>query len=264
MTNGITNLAQDTKPEAVAELRDLDWPACLNARDLGGLPTAGAGRIREQALIRSDRLSRLTDDGVEAVRRLCPSRIIDLRTAAQCEHEPSPFAAAEMYCHVPLSIPSDPPNRQARMVDRYRSKLDLYPHRFVQAVAAAADAPPGPVIVHCQAGKDRTGLVIALILKAVGVPDDAVAVDYAASATRLGAYYTAKRADIKDAELLELVRELHSARADTMASALTYLRDEFGGVEPYLRRGGLVERQLEALRSRLVVWSQHSSAQAHV
>jgi protein-tyrosine phosphatase len=107
--------------------------------------------------------------------------------------------------------------------------------------------------VHCQAGKDRTGLVIALILKAVGVPDDAVAVDYAASAARLGAYYTAKRADIKDEELLELVRELHSARADTMASTLSYLRDKFGGVQSYLRRGGLVGRQLETLRSRLVV-----------
>lgn len=264
MTNGITNFGQDTKPEAVAELRDLDWPSCMNARDLGGLPTAETGRVRGRALIRSDRLSRLTDDGVEAVRRLRPSRIIDLRTSTQCEREPSPFAAADMYCHVPLSFPSDPPNRQARLVDRYRSKLALYPNRFAQAVAAAADAPPGPVVVHCQAGKDRTGLVIALILKAVDVPDDAVAVDYAASAARLGAYYTAKRADIEDAELLELVRDLHSARADTMASTLTYLRDECGGVESYLRRGGLIERQLEALRERLVVWSQHSSMQAHV
>lgn len=256
MTNGITKLGQDTTAGEVAELRDLDWPACLNARDLGGLPTAGAGRIREQALIRSDRLSRLTNDGVEAVLRLRPSRIIDLRTAVQCEREPSPFAAADMYCHVPLSIPIDPPRRQTRLVDRYRSKLDLYVHRFAQAVAAAADAPPGPVVVHCQAGKDRTGLVIALILKAVGVPDDAIAVDYAVSAARLGAYYTAKRADIEDAELLEQVRELHSARADTMASTLTYLRDEFGGVEPYLRRGGLVERQLDALQERLVVRSR--------
>ncbi|WIV57860.1 tyrosine-protein phosphatase [Amycolatopsis nalaikhensis] len=264
MRNDVTDLAQDTKAGSVAELRDLDWPACLNARDLGGLPTAVAGRVREQALIRSDRLSRLTDDGVEAVRRLRPSRIIDLRTSTQCEREPSPFAAADMYCHMPLSMPLDPPNRQARLIDRYRSKLDLYPHRFAQAVAAVADAPPGPVVVHCQAGKDRTGLVIALVLKAVGVPDDAVAVDYAVSSARLGAYYTAKRADIEDPELLELVRELHSARADTMACTLTYLRDEFGGVEPYLRRGGLVERQLEALQERLVVRSPPSSTKAHV
>ncbi|MGH3623555.1 MAG: tyrosine-protein phosphatase [Sciscionella sp.] len=133
----------------------------MNARDLGGLPTADAGCIRERALIRSDRPSRLTDDGVEAVRRLRPSRIIDLRTAAQCEREPSPFAAADMYCHVPLSIPFDSP-----------------------------------------------------------------------------------------------VRELHSARSGTMASTLTYLRDEFSGIEPYLRRGGLVERQLKALRERLVVRSR--------
>jgi protein-tyrosine phosphatase len=142
------------------------------------------------------------------------------------------------------------------LVDRYRLKLELYPQRFAQAVSAAAVAPPGPVVVHCQAGKDRTGLVIALILSVVGVLDEAVAADYAVSAARLDAYYAAKRADIEDAELLELLRELHSARADTMVSTLTYLRDEFGGVEPYLRHGGLVGRQLGMLRERLLARSR--------
>lgn len=231
------------------EARDLEWPACLNARDLGGLLTKDTGWIRAGALIRSDRLSRLTPAGVDTVRRIEPSRIIDLRAARQCERKPNPFAGTGLYRHVPLSDPADAPDRQSRLVDRYRSKLDRNSHRFAGAVA---DAPSGAVVVHCQAGKDRTGLVVALILGVVGVLDEAIAADYAVSAVRLDAYYQAKRARIDDAEVLGVVRELHSARADTMLSTLAYLRDQYGGAERYLRHGGLAEHQVRALRERLV------------
>jgi protein-tyrosine phosphatase len=253
----------DGPTEPNEEARHLDWPACLNARDLGGLITKDGGRICDGVLVRSDRLSRLTPTGVDAVRRIVPGRIIDLRAARQCEREPNPFAGTDLYWHVPLSDPADTPDRQPYLIDRYRSKLDRNPRRFANAVAAVADAPPGTVVVHCQAGKDRTGLVIALILSAVGVLDEAIAADYAVSASRLDAHYRAKRARIDDPELLELVHELHSACPDTMLATLAHVRAQYGGAEQYLRHGGLTRRQSQALRTRLLNDRPHRSAPEH-
>lgn len=235
----------------------------MNARDLGGLSAKDGGRICDGVLVRSDRLSRLTPTGVDAVRRIAPGRIIDLRAARQCEREPNPFAGTDLYRHVPLSDPADTPDRQPYLIVRYRSKLDRNPRRFANAVAAVADAPPGAVVVHCQAGKDRTGLVIALILSAVGVLDEAIAADYAASAIRLDAHYRAKRARIDDPELLDLVHELHSARPNTMLVTLAHMRAQYGGTERYLRHGGLTRRQSQALRTRLLDDRPHRSAPKH-
>lgn len=223
MTNTAAGGPADCTRGTVAAARNLDWPACLNARDLGGLPTEGEGEIRDGASIRSDRHSCLTRVGIDAVQRIAASRIIDLRAPHQCEREPSPFAGTDLYRNVPLSDPADAPDRQPRLVARYLSKLDHNLHRFAQVVATVADAPLGAVVVRCEAGKDRTGLVVALILGAVGVPNEAIAANYAVS-----------------------------ARADTMLSTLTHLHDQYGGVVRYLRCGGLSRTQLDVLRERLV------------
>jgi hypothetical protein len=83
------------------------------------------------------------------------------------------------------------------------------------------------------------------------MPPRRIAADYALSADRLDGYYALKRAEIDDVDLPETVRELQSARADTMLSTLTHLRDQYGGAVRYLRGGGLGRTQLELLRGRL-------------
>lgn len=153
----------------------LHWPNCLNVRDVGGTPVAGGGVVRRGALIRSDHHGRLTDEGRAAVRAIQAGMIIDLRTEAERRRDPSPFVDTPIYRHVPFEDPFDPTRPDGRLAEVYRGTLDRYRSFVGAAVVAVAEAPPGPVIVHCHAGKDRTGLLVALLLRGVGVTAEVVA-----------------------------------------------------------------------------------------
>ncbi|MEQ7128524.1 tyrosine-protein phosphatase [Actinopolymorpha sp. B11F2] len=135
----------------------LQWPNCLNVRDLGGLPTTDGRQIATGALIRSDNLTRLTDAGVEAVRETSVGRIIDVRTPPECEGDPSPFANDPIYRNMPLYHADDPYDATQTLDRQYVAMLDLNPDLIAGAVGAIADAPTGGVVVHCHAGKAGPG-----------------------------------------------------------------------------------------------------------
>lgn len=199
----------------------LDWPACRNARDLGGLPTRDGGRIRVGALLRSDHHTRLTPASVEAVRAAGVTRVIDLRWAAELARNPSPFAGDPIYLNLPLlmeEIDYDFPP------DTYGPLLDHNPGHVAAAFRAIAEAPPGGIVVHCHSGRDRTGVLVALALSVAGVAPEAVAGDYALT---------------KDSPAVNMLNTLaHAAR-------------KYGGVEPYLLGTGVEQRHLDAVRQRL-------------
>ncbi|MFF1817337.1 tyrosine-protein phosphatase [Kribbella sp. NPDC058245] len=157
----------------------MHWPNCRNVRDLAGLPIDGGGTVRPGALLRSDNLDQLTPEGLAAVDALGIARIIDVRDVWETQSYPSPYRADPRWFNVPLNDPADPALDDEDLLVQYLALLDNYPHRFAKALTAIAEAPPGPVLVHCHAGRDRTGLVIALTLAAIGVPADAIAKDYA-------------------------------------------------------------------------------------
>jgi len=137
----------------------LTWLCCQNARDLSSID---GNRVRAGALIRSDNLDQLDDVGLAAVQAAGISRIVDLRSTWECETYPSPFAKDERWLNVPLTDATDPDVATWDLFEQYRVLIDDYPYRFASAIAAIAAAPPGCVLVTCHAGKDRTGLVIAL------------------------------------------------------------------------------------------------------
>jgi protein-tyrosine phosphatase len=223
----------------------LDWEGCRNVRDVGG------GRIRPRALVRSDSHCFLTEAGVAAVRAYGVSRIIDLRRADECETWPSRFAEDPMYGNLPLQDPSDSFDEQS-MAAKYTAMLDRRPELFAAAVAVVADAPPGAVVVQCAAGKDRTGLVVALALALAGVPAEAIAADYALSDEAVRQRNDEMLAGVVSEEERARWRAIKHARPETMLETLAHLDEEYGDVRGYLAKGGLNTAQQEALVRRVV------------
>jgi protein tyrosine/serine phosphatase len=134
-----------------------------------------------------------------------------------------------------------------------RVDLDLGEPGVAAVARAIATAVEGGVLVHCHGGKDRTGTVVAVLLNLVGVPDDAIADDYAMSATNLGPltqeWLDGITSDPDErAQLTELANPTREAMFDTLA----YLGERHGGAEPYLRAGGVSDAEIERLRDRLI------------
>ncbi|SCL38970.1 Tyrosine phosphatase family C-terminal region [Micromonospora pallida] len=200
----------------------LDWPGCRNARDVGGLSTSDGHLIRQGALLRSDSHERLTPATVEVLRSGRVSRIVDLRWAWECAAQPSPFVGDPVYRHVPMLDDvlayTPPPDTYAPMLDHNRQ-------RIAAAFRAVAEAPPGGVLVHCKAGRDRTGVLVALLLTVAGVAAEDVAADYA----------------LTDA-----------CTPQPMRHTLAHLDQQHGGARSYLLAAGVGEEALAAVRERLL------------
>lgn len=230
----------------------LDWPSCLNARDLGGMPTRDGGRIRTGALIRTDGHHKLTEQGVAAVRAYGVTRIIDLRRQRELDKEPSPFFGDPLYLHHPVQNPADPDHEWMTLAEIYIAMLDLRPDLYAAAVAAVADAPPGGVVVHCAGGKDRTGITIAMSLAVAGVDPALIAADYALTEARLAEEAAAHVAGIADPREREIVAGLVPTPPENMIKVLDHLTEKYGSIEEFLEAGGMTADQVAALRQRLV------------
>lgn len=233
-----------------AKARTLHWPDCWNVRDLGSLPVSG-GVTRTGALIRSDSLHHLTPAGVAQVRSAGVSRVIDLRTEVESGLDPNPFRGTPTYVNRPVQGVDDPGQPDGTLLDVYVAMLDAHPELFVAVVGEVADAPPGGVVVHCHAGKDRTGLVTALLLSSVGVDEDAVVSDYAHRGD--GLLLEAERViGIAADDRRDWTIDRQAAVPETMVAVLRHLEERYGGAASYLRSGGLTEAQEQALRRRLL------------
>lgn len=240
------------------ETRQLHWPDCQNARDLGGLPTLNGGRIRSMALIRTDNHDRLTSAGVNLLRDSGVKRIVDLRSVWEAERFPSPFRHAPEYVNCPLLDESDEHGQHlfaqaSTNLEIYTIMLERYARLIADAVTAIADAPAGGVVIHCHAGKDRTGLIAALALSVVGVAPSLIAEDYAVTDTCLSQHYAMELNAITDVAKRERLRSFQNSRPETMLQTLAFLQNGFGGVAPYLRGAGVHQDSLERLRQRLVL-----------
>lgn len=253
-----------------------------NFRDTGGTPLTGGGVTRTGVLYRSEALSTLTAVGLEQLAATDIGVIADFRTevergmapdllpssrpfrvvglpllegamtglAASAQHAPDPAAAQAAIAAALAQLPA--------LGDLYESMLNGGASSFAELarlVAASVDDSPTAVLVHCTAGKDRTGVAVALTLDAVGADRSAVVADYASSATHLaGAWADRMRATLTGMGL-PLTPTLDTLVTGTPAAAieqaLTWV-DERGGSAAYLQSGGLTDTELDRLRTRLV------------
>ncbi len=207
-------------------------------------------------LCRSDTLSRLTPDGRRDLKALNLSRIIDLRSRTERAADPPPFLGHPADLNLPL-LPwhhraLNEASAAARSnADHMTAMLDHAPNQIVTVLGAILDAPPGPVLIHCHAGKDRTGLIAALCSELAGRTRDQTAADYAASGPALRDFYLDQQARRTPEEWAHLA-PFAVTRADVILQALTHLDHTWGGPHPYLTAHGLTRADIGALRNRLL------------
>jgi protein-tyrosine phosphatase len=245
--------------------RSLAWDGCFNVRDLGGLETASGGRTRRGAVVRADNVRRLSAAGWQAALDHGVRRLVDLRFEAEERDEPVPPEGIEVVA-VSLFGKHNPQVEKAfdeRIRDAddiasvfaagYIQTLAERPERVVAAVAAVADSEHADgIVIHCFAGKDRTGIVSALLLGVAGVPDEIVAADYAESEPNVKPLFGDWIATAANESELELRRRIVQAPSATMVTVLAWLRDNAGGAAGYLREAGLTGEQIARLRTRLM------------
>ena len=241
--------------------RHLVWPDLLNARDLGGLLSRDGQETTRRRVVRADNLNKLAPAGVAALVSYGVRTVIDLRDPRELEKFPNPLAAAPpegvRFVNVPLISAAeweaikDP----ARLAEGYVLTATLSHGNIANAIAAVADASPGGVVVHCHAGKERTGIVAALLLTLAGVPDETVAEDWTASDAFLQPLYEEWLANETDPSIRAERAEGFVTHAEHIVDVLTYVRASHGSLEEYLLAGGMRADQLDRARSRLAVSS---------
>jgi protein-tyrosine phosphatase len=238
----------------------LTAPGTFNLRDVGGYP-AQDGVVRWGVLFRSGGLQRLDDAGRAALLALGLRTVVDLREQQELDRDPDALGGTGLTeVHVPVyrgaagsvaTLPAVPTLEQL-----YLLMLEDCAPGLVAAVRELARPEVLPGLVHCAAGKDRTGLVVALVLSALGVPDDVVAEDYGLTSQHLPTEFLAATTvpdDEVDPERAALLRAIYrESPPAVMRAVLTELRARYGGAGEYLLSAGLTAQELDALRTALI------------
>ena len=237
--------------------RHLDLEGASNFRDLGGYPTADGRVVRWRRIFRSNHLGHLTPADIDVVRGLGVRSAFDFR--GRDERAAAVCGVADITVH---SLPIEPTvvaALRARLAagslsaddaleimrESYRNYVRLNTHSFRELFAHLLD-DHAPLVIHCTAGKDRTGFACALVLHALGVPDEFIAEDYLLT----NRFY--RRDPSASTDLPDDVRQaIGSVEASFLTAGFDAIRTDYGDLESYLRDGlalGVGERT--SLRER--------------
>jgi protein-tyrosine phosphatase len=260
--------------------RWIELDGAVNVRDLGGLPTIDGSTTQTGSVLRADNLQDLSAaDVTRLVDDLGIRHVIDLRSEAEVTlegpgpltgdprvtiHNLSLFSEGGEYTDVeadneqptvdvdavlPWQDRNDSGPESERTVGHYLGYLEERPDSVVSALRVMAQ---GPSIVHCAAGKDRTGVVVAFALELAGATREAVVADYAQTGERLEPILARLRSsDTYAADLDSRPADTHLPHPATMDKVLAIIDERFGGVEGWLRSHGWTDTDTTALKNRL-------------
>jgi protein-tyrosine phosphatase len=238
-------------------VRHFNLQGASNFRDLGGYATPDGRSVRWRQIFRSNHLGHLTETDVDVVRGLGVKHAFDFR--GREERASAACAVKEIAVH---SLPIEPTvvaalraRLQARalspadaldiMRESYRGYVRLNTHSFREMFAHLVNDEV-PVVIHCTAGKDRTGFACALILHALGVPEKAIAEDYLLT----NSYYRrdpASSPDLPD----EVKQTIGSVQPSFLAAGFETINERYGDLEGYFRDGlGLGAQERRELKKR--------------
>jgi protein-tyrosine phosphatase len=246
--------------------RDLVWDGLLNVRDLGGHPTADGGETRFGSVVRADSVRQLSDDGWRELVDYGMKTVVDLRTNEELEADPPAELPVDVV-HVPFmetdrgdwhqveeeleAAVKAAPDVPSATRDVYLIFLEHFASNAAAAVRAVANAPEGGVVIHCAGGKDRTGLLTALLLHIAGVGNEEIARDYALSEERLRSRHEKWIAEAQSDEERERIIRMTQTPADSIKGVLAELERRYDSVEGFLRQAGLTDEELARARARL-------------
>ena len=246
--------------------RHLKIAGAYNIRDVGGYQTSDGRRIRWQTLLRAETLERLPPASQSALVDYGVRTVIDLRASRELEESPNIFANSPHVAYrnhnvigdgqlsgPPFTEPVTPVQGTPRLVGMYTLILDRRRAEIQNTLATLAKPGTLPALIHCSAGKDRTGIISALALSVAGVARETIAEDYALSAQLfldpdLRAQAPPELADGFDWE--EYTRDYCPPEA--MIETLQHLDGRYGSIEAYLLGGSLSSEHIDTLRDALV------------
>lgn len=244
------------------EHRFVPLDGAFNFRDLGGLPTNDGGTTRTGMMFRSDALHHLVPGDVDRLTELGMRTIIDLRSAVELERSGrGPLEDTDMqFLHAPLSHGEAAAGRalppalaDGDLGRHYVTSLAERTETLATVIGHLAERDNLPAVFHCTAGKDRTGMVAALVLSIVGVPDDVIVHDYTLTDDRMQLVMERIRATggFPDSDQ-PLPAGVGRAEARSMETFLAAVRAAHGDADGWARDAGMQDDTLASLRAVLV------------
>lgn len=242
--------------------RDLVLQGGYNIRDLGGCHTQDKRITRYGVFVRAGNMDKLTLSAQQQLLDYGTQTIIDLRNEWEAEHFPNPFARIPAVTYINLPLIGDVLS-QVRAWKTQTDAADDLSALYIQylagcrpqigAIINAMAEHDGCTVFHCHAGKDRTGITAALVLKAVGVENSVIADDYAASETHI-AFLTDQWRQDAQAQGRDMARfeRLMGTKAESISKLLDTIETQHGGIETYLAGCGVTKDTLSLLKHRFV------------
>lgn len=241
--------------------RHIRLGGAFNVRDLGGYALPGGGTTRWRSVLRADGLQSLTETDMDTLIEFGLATVVDLRSDLELLRHPSVFAGHRSvdYRHIPLFDSLAPvdallsSSTPFSLAERYVSAVDICGPALGKVATTIAEATEGIVLFNCTAGKDRTGIVAAMLLGLAGVADDEIVRDYALTANTAASLMDR----LREAALLrglsvEAAAILLASEPETMRVFLGHVADRYGGFSRYLSRAGVSDGHIDRLVERLV------------
>jgi protein-tyrosine phosphatase len=243
--------------------RIMDVDGVINFRDLGGYHTADGKRVRTGLIYRSGALGDITEKGIAKLQELGIKLICDLRSAEEEVAAPDKYhqEPKPTYVHLPL-LADD--NRRERIMALFfnRSKFTtMMPEMYTRVIIDAnaplygdilrriANADNLPTLIHCSAGKDRTGVAAALILSLLGVPEDVILADYSLSNLYYESYLKFGTLAVGSIAwtgiTVEHLQPLFLSNPKTLKAALDHIHLKYGSIPNYLRSAASVSDEMQ-------------------
>lgn len=260
--------AADGRHVVVAE-RFLAQPSVMNLRDIGGYQTKEGRFLRWGQLYRSGALTHLSEAAQQQLVQLGLRFVCDLRTVDEVTRIPDMVPADVRYLHQPLAS-QEPLRVQLQILRQHRNRYDAFLLRtYTQTVLDEnatnlgrvlhylADPAHYPALIHCAVGKDRTGVVIGLLLALLEVPDDVIIADYTLSNYYHQAIYATMLPELQRVRWVGIrpstLHPLSLAHPDVMQATLAHICQQYGSVAAYVQQAaGVDEETLASLRQQLL------------